>query len=371
MATIIFKPTEKCNSSCLYCDVVANREPLTMKYDILELVYFRINEFLETNKNETIHLIWHGGEPLLLGKKFYKKSIEYQKKYCAKTEDRITHAIQSNLTLLNKEFIDILKQLNITSVGTSYEIIDGIRGNGSTLNSQVYNKRFFDAVNLLEENNIGWGCIYVVTKRNLEKPLDIFYHLANLKPDKGFNMNPVLIYGEDRYNLAITPVEFADFLGEIFTVWWKHRRRYPDIEPIKRFVKNIEEKDKGLSLGCVDSGSCAYNHINIDPLGETSHCGRSADWNIIFYGNIRDKTLHEVLYDPRRKEFLDRNEILPKDECKGCKIWGICHGGCPLDAFSVHGSFLHKTSWCDANKVFVDKYLEPITGYKVDFYNKN
>ena len=68
MATVIFKPTEACNSRCIYCEVVKKtRGPKRMTFKILELFFRRVNEFLVERPQEEMEIIWHGGEPLLLG----------------------------------------------------------------------------------------------------------------------------------------------------------------------------------------------------------------------------------------------------------------------------------------------------------------
>ncbi|HIJ68919.1 MAG TPA: radical SAM protein, partial [Deltaproteobacteria bacterium] len=69
MATVIFKATEACNARCIYCDVVHKkpRNPVTMPLETLELFFSRINEFLTEKPQEKLDLVWHGGEPLLLG----------------------------------------------------------------------------------------------------------------------------------------------------------------------------------------------------------------------------------------------------------------------------------------------------------------
>lgn len=76
MVTIIFKPTEDCNSSCIYCDGVANKHRAArMSESLLEKVFFRLNEYLTVNKNEQIQFIWHGGEPLMMGVDFFSQSF--------------------------------------------------------------------------------------------------------------------------------------------------------------------------------------------------------------------------------------------------------------------------------------------------------
>jgi radical SAM protein with 4Fe4S-binding SPASM domain len=169
--------------------------------------------------------------------------------------------------------------------------------------------------------------------------------------------NPVLIYDKRFEPLKITPQEYVDFLGAIFPAWWGNREELPQVEPFFSLAANLLENSNALM--CCDSGRCAHSHINLLPDGSLSHCGRSADWGLLDYGSIFDKSFVEVLADPQRDVLLQRNTILPQTECKGCRFWNICHGGCPLDAWSGSGSFLHKTEWCYAKKGFIEKYFEP------------
>lgn len=364
MATIIFKPTEACNARCVYCDVVWKAGgKKTMSLATLEVIFRRIDEYLVSNPSEEVDLVWHGGEPLLLGVDYFRKALEFQNTHCQKTFSRIRHAVQTNLTLMSQEFIDIFLQLGIRSIGTSFEPQPGVRGIGRQCDSEKYNREFFNGLELLQINNFSWGFIYVVTKCSLSNPLDVFHYLTNLSIGKGFSMMPVLLYGTNAPDLAITPLEYADFLGAIFPTWYRHRNRYPHVDPFSGLYNTIINKRSTLS--CADSGMCASSHIYIGPQGEVSQCGRSADWNIVWYDSIHDHTLSQIFSDPRKDVFNRRNKILAEGECAGCRFWWLCHGGCPLDSFPKHNDLLHKSEWCAAKKDFLVRYFEPVTGITV------
>lgn len=352
-----------CNSNCSYCDAINNKECADfMSLKVMEKLLFRVNEYLAYFLDEKIQLIWHGGEPFLLGVNFFQKIYESQERICSTTKDRIDHAVQSNLTLFTEKFVPVLKQLNISQLGSSYDPEDHVRGFGADIDTMMYNKKFMSGEMIVYNNEMTSGVIYVVTKKTLKDPMKIFHFLNNLKPGGGFSLNPVLIYENDIHNLAITPEEYVDFLGAIFPHWWEHQDRYSSIQPFNNYKDNII--DNKNSFGCVDSGSCTFHHFNVNTDGDISQCGRASDWKILDYGNIFKTSLIDTLKDPRRVELDKRVTYLKDNDCKNCRFWNLCHGGCPLDAWSIDKNIFQKTPWCYIHKGFVTKYFEPVTGYK-------
>ena len=361
MATLILKATESCNSNCYYCDVVRKKDTgATMSLEVLETVFRRVGDFLRQRPGERVEIIWHGGEPLLPGPAFYEAALAFQERHCGAAAGRITHSIQSNLTCFREEFVPLFRRLGIGSVGTSYDPEPHMRGPGESIDSDTYNRRFLAGVALLERHGFSWGLIYVVTRKSLARPREIFTFLTNLALSGSVSFNPVLIYDEERRGIAVTPAEFTAFLGEIFPFWWEHRSRYPRVQPFQSLAETlIEGKNK---LFCADSGGCVYHHVNVSPDGATSQCGRSADWGLLSYGSIGERPLADILADSQRNVLAERLTVLREGECRGCRFWEICHGGCPLDAWSGHRSFLYKSEWCETKRSFIEKHFEPVTG---------
>ena len=148
-----------------------------------------------------------------------------------------------------------------------------------------------EGVALLEDEGFGWGVIYVVTKPSLDNPLELFHFLTNLRPGGSVSFNPVLLYDDKVEHLRITPSEFVDFLGAIFPLWWRHRARYPHVEPFNSLTRNLIYNERSLS--CNNSGECAYSHINLAADGRVSQCGRSFDWGLLDYGSIFDHSFSQ------------------------------------------------------------------------------
>jgi len=50
-------------------------------------------------------------------------------------------------------------------------------------------------------------------------------------------------------------------------------------------------------------------------------------------GNLKDKTIYEMMTSPRQKEFAKmKNALLPR-QCKECRFRFACHGECPKNRF--------------------------------------
>ncbi len=366
MTTIIFKPVKRCNASCVYCGVPDKHRTTVLSDELLELTFRRIDEFLRERPEEQVNLTWHGGEVCLLGADYFRRAWELQAEHCRGTGDRIRHLVQSNMTLLTDEIAEVWKQMGIDRVGSSYEPLPNIRGFGSRCDSRRYNEAFLRGAAVANRHGLNWGMIYVVNRRSLERPVEIFNHLTNLSPRATVQINKIYITGDDSHGLDITEEQFADFLGAVFRVWWERRDRYPGVKPFFGFVEWYTGDSK-RTLVCDSSGECAHRWVFIGPDGEAGHCGRSDDFKFDEYGRITDRTLSEILGDPRRDHLLRRQEVLPQTDCKDCRFWGMCHGGCHLDARSIHGDPMTRSPRCASLTRFLTEHFEPITGMRAEF----
>ncbi len=74
---LLVMPTDICNMNCIYCFHSAHHEKRgKMSVETLKKLYdITCSEYSE------VTIIWHGGEPLVMGLDFYNKAIEMQKDY--------------------------------------------------------------------------------------------------------------------------------------------------------------------------------------------------------------------------------------------------------------------------------------------------
>ncbi len=362
MTTVILKLTEACNARCAYCDVVRKPRPpvVNMPMDVLEQLFVRTGEFLRGHPEESMCVVWHGGEPLLMGTEPFVRALEFQQRHCGDVASRIVHSIQTNATLLTAEFVPVLRELGIDRVGTSYDPVRGLRGLGRERDPERYDRKFMEGLRVLEEAGMPWGVIYVVTRSSLADPAGVYRTCMNLASRGSVRMNPVLLFDTrdpELSGMAIDEDEWVGFQARLFPVWWAERHLYPDFEPFASAVRNVS--GRGRSLCCTESGRCALSHLNLAPDGTLSLCGRASDWGLFAQGSIMVRDFDQVLADPERLDLLERSDRLAEGNCRGCRFWDICHGGCPLDGWAAHGSLMRETGWCRSTRAFLQDVVEP------------
>ena len=112
---------------------------------------------------KNVRIIWHGGEPLLMGIDFYKEVIEIEKQF---PNTMFSNGIQTNATLINDEWIDFFKT-NKINVGISY---DGQYND--VLRDKT--KQVQDAIKLMQDRNFRFGAICVISGKTQDKLIEIY-----------------------------------------------------------------------------------------------------------------------------------------------------------------------------------------------------
>jgi uncharacterized protein len=73
-----------CNLRCNYCYYLEKKDlyPQATGYVMTEEVLERfIEQYLHSQTMNEVLFTWHGGEPLMRNKSFFKRALELQKKY--------------------------------------------------------------------------------------------------------------------------------------------------------------------------------------------------------------------------------------------------------------------------------------------------
>jgi len=155
---MVMKATRLCNLRCTYCNAWREGPNQSMSFEVLARA---TRDVLRAPGQNQVEFVWHGGEVTLLPRSFYHKALWLQQMFKLDEQD-ISNSVQTNGTLLTKEWADFLKKYKF-SVGISldgppqvndYSRVDR-KGQGTSA-------RVSEGIRMLDEANVPYGILMVV-----------------------------------------------------------------------------------------------------------------------------------------------------------------------------------------------------------------
>ncbi len=347
---VIIKPSYGCNLNCRYCYLSSETKVYdSFDVDFILPVIKQIKDYCEGHHRQNLTLIWHGGEPLLWGIDNYNKVLSYMRNEFK--DYPYKNLIQTNLTLLTQEFIDLFKEFNV-KLGFSLDGPKSIhdqnrvtrRGNGTF--DLVMNK-----LELCRKNDFHVGCITVATSKHIGRINELYSFMNQNKIS--FKMNPLFISGEavkNENDLGLSINEYAKLIIELFDLMFDD----PNCQiSNSNFVEIASSLISNKTNGCLLGENCQGNFLAISPKGEVFPCGRFCDndYEIYAYGNLHIDSFDDIMNKIYESEPYKRYQYIKNSDCNKCEFYSICHGGCMHDGFLSSGDFKHKTLLCPAYKV--------------------
>ena len=86
------------------------------------------------------------------------------------------------------------------------------------------------------------------------------------------------------------------------------------------------------------------------PLGQVAQCDCwVTSYPEFRFGNILDAgSLSDLLQNSEARRRLQSRPgvLIQKEDCLECDYLSLCHGGCPVRAYTVHGDLFRKDPYC-------------------------
>jgi uncharacterized protein len=323
--TLILEPVKHCNLSCRYC-YSDDAEAGVMSRQTLQTALEKTARYAEGQGFREIHILWHGGEPLLAGLEFFRAAMAILGRLAS--DLKFQHYLQTNGLLLDDDFCAFFHDHDF-QIGVSLDgpqaLHDSMRisADGQGSHAAVLAK-----VRLLEEQGVSAGFNAVVTRRSLGQEKAIYRFFQGL--GYGFRVNP-MIPGRNPETSApylLQPGEYGAFLCNLFEAWAGTEHQRVMVSPLNLYLEAILG---GVPYECQQQRTCAGSYLGVKPSGDVGLCSRSETHLL---GNIHDREIQELVASPLCEDIRRRAETL--SVCHACRDWSICHGGCPLNA-SVFG----------------------------------
>lgn len=169
---MLVQPTTFCNIDCLYCYLPTRNSRNILKSEVLEQLIRVLGSCKPEGKREIL-FSWHGGEPLSVGPKFFAAAFR-QLQSLQDSGYAVTHAVQTNGTLLSDSFARIFQE-NRSSLSLS---IDGPPEFHDKYRRYRNGRGTFDRVlagiQLLQRWNLKYSVISVISAAHLDN-LELYF----------------------------------------------------------------------------------------------------------------------------------------------------------------------------------------------------
>ncbi|MBL7727945.1 MAG: radical SAM protein [Dinghuibacter sp.] len=354
-STLVVKVASRCNLNCSYCymynlgDETYRNQPKVMSRKTLRKTVDRAYEHCVDNNLRVFIFIFHGGEPLLAGKEFFKEFTSYAREKFSNIKIKLLFAMQTNATLLTPDWADFLGECDI-SLGISLDgvkevndmhrvdhagkgsydrIIEGIR-NAQASEKMVYKPAVLSVINL---------------KAN---PEETYHHVKSLNvpgvsfllPDGNYDKLSLLREG---YN-SETP--YADWLIKIFDLWYndnKEKNKF-DIDMFTGFIKGLLGGRVPSDAGGNDNNDVLVIETNggieaVDVLKTCGHGFTKAGATVFSH------SFDEAMETPLAKMYLTSN-WKTCNQCRLCPISNICGSGYLPHRYSSENGFNNPSIYC-------------------------
>lgn len=319
ISTIILSLTPLCNLACSYCQNEPAFDKVSCKRmsdDMIDKVINSLEEMAKYNQ-KSVTFCFSGGEPLTVGLSFFQKIIDKQKKLASIC--KIRNIIQTNGTLIDEKWASFFKE-NQISISVSVDgpgfIHDNQRflrnSSNSCINSVV------NGINHLQNNQINYGTLTVITNNSINYANEIFEFISTLKPNM-MGFLPCVDRGP-----KISAKQYGYFMVQLFDAWLE---KNDSSLLVREFVHIIQGMlNIPHTKGCQFAGVCPL-HINVSPTGIVSVCDQYLEKPEGYLGDLNKETISHIVCGEKFSNFREKTEILSV-QCKDCRFLPICNGGC-------------------------------------------
>lgn len=340
--TIFLEPTADCNLRCRHCyhadtgyDIKrASEETIVSLVDKLSLGYDRLR------------IVWHGGEPLLMGLDFFKKTYEIFEENSKKHKRVFEFDVQTNGTLIDEEFAEFFKKTN-TTVSVSY---DGPYNEVLRQQTELTE----ESIKLLKLFEVKLVCISTISSQSIAHIVDIYEFFKEQQLDVKFN--PVFASGEAKRHqeYVVSKEAWAEAFIRLLDYWLLDKDCNIRTVSCESILRRFIDADRS-QIGCPTS-ACILQYLALDAYGNLYPCARLTGEDFLLC-NIKD--IVDV-----RQAYLMPNYLKLKEQviervsfCKKCKWFSRCRGGCSATA-NIEGKIENANEFdCYfSNKIFT--YLE-------------
>jgi uncharacterized protein len=359
---LILQPTPFCNISCKYCYLPHRSSRERMSPQTIEKIFSGL--FASGWVGAELHVVWHGGEPLVLPVGYYEDAFRLIAAL-APAGVKIGHGFQTNGMFIDDEWCAFFKRTE-AAVGVS---IDGPEAahdeNRVTRAGRGTYAETMKGIRCLQRNGVDFNVITVLTAAALAHPREFYEFYVREGIDKVcFNFEE--IEGSNRHSSLVGDRAQTD-CESFMRQFWNLNRESGRIGSIREFKHMLDRIVR--PLGEAEVGNTLvepFAHLNVDWQGNFSTFSpeflghENAYYHDFIIGNFHTGSLEASLQSEAFTR-LNADVAAGVELCRrSCEYYAVCGGGSPVNKLYENGSIASaETMYCRLYvKVFADLAME-------------
>lgn len=325
---LLIKPAgASCNLACEYCYYLEKIAYYPdSEFRMTETTLARVTEaYLRVNPAQDVTFGWQGGEPLLLGRNFFRTALEMQARF-ARPGQVVQNALQTNGTLITEEWAAFFAEygfligISIDGPPEMHDTYRRNRGGGAT------HAAVLAGLERLLRHGVAVNALVTVNRANADHPLEVYRHLSELGLEH-LQFIPIVERespGSSRTTpWSVRPRAYGEFLCTIFHYWARH--------DVGRIFIQLFESALNVWLGgpptlCVFQPNCG-RALAVEHTGDLYACDHFV-YPEYLRGPVEGENL-KALVDGVAQSAFGRDKSRLGAECRHCPVLRFCGGDCP------------------------------------------
>ena len=330
------KPTGAiCNLECSYCFYL-DKESLypgdhfRMGDGVLENY---IRQVIEAQTASVVTIAWQGGEPTLMGLRFFERAVEIAQRY-VRPGQRLQHTMQTNATLLTQDWARFLAR---------HDFLVGVSIDGPPTLHDVYRvdkrgrptyERVARGLELLRSQGVEYNILCTVHAANADAPREVYRFLRDDCGASFIQFIPIVehIPTDDEpwavSERSVTAGGWGSFLTGVFDEWVVRDVGKVFVQSFDAALASFAGAPPGI---CVFAETCG-DAVALEHNGDVYSCDHFVDAEHLL-GNICATHLVELVGSSKQRSFgMAKRDTLPS-YCLGCDVLFACFGECPKNRF--------------------------------------
>ncbi|MDR6980460.1 uncharacterized protein J2X68_007200 [Streptomyces sp. 3330] len=346
--SFILKVANRCNIDCDYCYVFNSADqawrhlPARMSMAVAQAAGRRIGEHAAAHDLREVHVVLHGGEPLLTGPRHMADLLGAVREGVP-AGAVVRFELQTNGTLLTDPWLDLFEQ---------YEVVVGVSLDGPpaandrhrlTHTSRSSAASAVRGIQLLRSRpHLYAGLLAVVDLAN--DPVEVHDYLASFEPPAIDFGLPHGTHDEPPHRNDPCVPEYGLWMSRVYDAWLTR----PEHQHSVRMLEDIVALSSGVRGSVESLGLAPQTSVVVESDGtiEGVDTLRSVEDGASWLGlDVFRQSFDEVLHHPKLLHRRGGKTVLA-GQCQSCPLVEICGGGYLPHRFSTEHGYRNPSVYC-------------------------